>query len=315
MRWTPICIPEEVTTVACVGTGLIGGGWVAHFLARGYDVKVYDPGQGAEERLEKLLDGCWPVLEKLGLAEGAGRDRLEFVDTLEAALAQAQFVQESVPEVMSLKQQLLAEIDQLAPLGVTIGSSTSGLLMTEMAAKCENPQRFVVSHPFNPPYLIPFMEVVCGEQTDPAAGDWTKAFYEASGKKVALMDKEVSGFIGNRLQEAVWRECVHMLNEGEASVEQLDLALTEGLGLRWALVGPFMTFHLAADGMRDYLERYKGFFDEPWTRCPSPEITDELCEKIIAGTEALAGQRDKDAIAAMRNDGLIAMLQALRHIK
>ena len=187
--------------------------------------------------------------------------------------------------------------------------------MTEMAAHCDHPERFVVCHPFNPPYLIPFMEVVCGKATDPQVGEWTKTFYESTGKKVALMANEIPGFIGNRLQQAVWHECVHMLNEGEATVEQLDLALTEGLGLRWSLVGPFMTFHLAADGMRDYLNKYKHFFDEPWTRCPSPNVTDELCEKIIAGTETLADNREHKALIDRRDQGLIATLSARKSIK
>jgi carnitine 3-dehydrogenase len=194
--------PDAVRTVTVVGTGVIGGGWAAHFLRRGYDVVAWDPGPDARGRLAALLDTAWPSLERLGLSEGASRDRLRWADTLEEALAETDFVQESSPELLDAKVALLARIDRLTSPEVVVASSTSGLLMTDMAVECENPGRFLVGHPFNPPYLIPLVEVVGGRKTDPEAVTWAEAFYTAAGKTSLTMEQEVPGFVGNRLQEA-----------------------------------------------------------------------------------------------------------------
>ena len=283
---------DAVGTVTVVGTGVIGGGWAAHFLRRGYDVVAWDPGPDARDRLSALLDTAWPSLEKLELSPGAGRHRLRWADTLEEALADTDFVQESSPEVLEAKVALLAEIDRLTSPDVVVASSTSGLLMTDMAIGCTNPGRFLVGHPFNPPYLIPLVEVVGGRRTDPEAICWAEAFYTAAGKTSLTMEQEVPGFVGNRLQEALWREALHMVDSGEATVQQIEDSIAHGPGLRWAIMGPILTFHLAGGpgGMGHMLDHFGPALQEPWTRLEAPALTRELRDRVVAGaTEAANG--------------------------
>jgi carnitine 3-dehydrogenase len=285
--------PDAVRTVAVIGTGVIGGGWAAHFLRMGYDVVAWDPGPDAPARLAGLLDTAWPSLERLGLREGAGRARLSFADSLEEALAGADFVQESSPEVLPAKVALLAAIDRAARPGVVVGSSTSGFGMSAMAVDCARPGRFVVGHPFNPPYLIPLVEVVGGVDTDAETVAWAETFYTLAGKVCLTMDQEVSGFVGNRLQEALWREALHMIDSGEATVQQIDDSIVHGPGLRWALMGPILTFHLAGGpgGMAHMLDHFAPALLEPWTRLDAPSLTPQLRDLVVAGAvEAAAGQ-------------------------
>ncbi|MDX6350393.1 MAG: carnitine 3-dehydrogenase [Streptomyces sp.] len=308
--------PESVRTVAVVGTGVIGGGWAAHFLRMGYDVVAYDPGPGAEDRLNALVDGAWPALERLGLAEGARRDRLRFAATLAEAVGQADFVQESTPERLEAKIRVLAEIDEAAPPGVVVASSTSGLAMTDMQTGCRTPGRFVVGHPFNPPYLIPLVEVVGGKATDPAAVDWADRFYRHAGKVSLVMDQELPGFIGNRLQEALWREALHMVAAGEATVDQLDASIAYGPGLRWALMGPCLTFHLAGGpgGMAHMLDHFGPALLEPWTRLEAPELTPHLRDRMVAGVQEPAAGRTIAELEEERDDFLVDLLLLLeRH--
>jgi len=285
--------PDAVRTVAVIGAGVIGGGWAAHFLRMGYDVVAWDPGADAESRLSLLLDTAWPSLERLGLREGASRARLRFADSLADALAEADFVQESSPEVLPAKVALLAAIDRAARPGVVVGSSTSGFGMTAMATECVTPGRFVVGHPFNPPYLIPLVEVVGGANTDSETVAWAEKFYTTAGKVCLTMEQEVSGFVGNRLQEALWREALHMIDSGQATVQQIDDSIVYGPGLRWALMGPILTFHLAGGpgGMAHMLDHFAPALLEPWTRLDAPSLTPELRDLVVAGAvEAAAGQ-------------------------
>ena len=208
--------PAEVHRVACIGAGVIGGGWAAHFLARGYDVVAWDPAPDGAARLRELVATAWPALEALGVAAGASRGRLSVAPTLEAAVADAEFVQESAPERLGLKRELLTAIDRAAPPAVVIGSSTSGFAMSEMQPDAPGAARMVVGHPFNPPYLIPLVEVVGGARTDPEAVAWAAAFYRAAGKYALELERELPGFIANRLQDAMWREALHMVAAGEA---------------------------------------------------------------------------------------------------
>jgi carnitine 3-dehydrogenase len=284
--------PDAVRTVAVIGTGVIGGGWAAHFLRMGYDVAAWDPGPDAAQRLAALLDRCWPSLERLGLRQGASRDRLCFAATLGEALAEADFVQESSPEVLTAKVELLAAIDAATPPGVVVGSSTSGFAMSAMAVACATPGRFVVGHPFNPPYLIPLVEVVGGSATEPAALVWAEEFYTRAGKACLTMDREVPGFVGNRLQEALWREALHMIDAGEATVQQIDDSIAYGPGLRWALMGPILTFHLAGGpgGMAHMLDHFGPALLEPWTRLEAPALTPQLRDRVVSGAvEEAAG--------------------------
>jgi carnitine 3-dehydrogenase len=305
--------PEEVRTVTCVGAGVIGGGWVAYFLARGFHVVAWDPAEDAETRLRHLVARAWPALTELGLAEGASTDNLVVEHDLAKACAAADFVQESAPEELELKRTLLSEIDAVTPRDVVISSSTSGYGMTDMQDKCAHPERTVVGHPFNPPYLIPLVEVVGGARTAADVVAWTAAFFRHAGKSVIAMDREVPGFIANRLQEALWREALHMVAEGEATVEQIDLSITDGPGLRWPIHGPMLTFHLAGGqgGMARMLDHFGPSLDSPWTRLQAAELTPELRDAVVAGCEREAAGRTIDDLVAERDRGVIAILRAL----
>ncbi|WAC94610.1 3-hydroxyacyl-CoA dehydrogenase NAD-binding domain-containing protein [Streptomyces sp. NA13] len=304
--------PENIRRVACVGAGVIGGGWVAHFLARGYDVTAWDPAPDTAQKLRRLVDAAWPALTSLGLAEGASPDRLTVTETLEQAVADAEFVQESAPEKLDLKRDLLTRLDAATPPGVVIASSTSGYPMTDMQTTAADPSRLVVGHPFNPPYLIPLVEVVGGEHTDPAAVAWATRFYEAAGKSVITMNNEVPGFIANRLQEALWREALHMVANGEATVRDIDLSITEGPGLRWAVMGPMLTFALAGGegGMAHMLDHFGPSLKSPWTRLEAPELDRELYDAVVAGCDEAADGRSIADLVAERDKGVIDVLRA-----
>ena len=305
--------PQDVRTVTCIGAGVIGGGWVAYFLARGYRVVAWDPAEDAETRLRHLVAAAWPALTELGLAEGASLDNLTVELDLATACAQADFVQESAPEDLDLKRTLLADIDAATPVDVVISSSTSGYGMSEMQTKCAHPERTVVGHPFNPPYLIPLVEVVGGASTSPEVVQWTSDFFRRAGKSVITMDREVPGFVANRLQEALWREALHMVEAGEATVEEIDLSITDGPGLRWALQGPMLTFHLAGGqgGMAHMLDHFGPSLLSPWTRLEAPELTPALRDAVVDGCEREADGRSIDDLVAERDRGVIAILRAL----
>lgn len=305
--------PADVRRVACIGAGVIGGGWVAHFLARGYRVTAWDPAPDAESKLRTLVDAAWPALSRLCLAPGASRDDLTIAASLAEAVAEAEFVQESAPETLELKTGLLAELDAATPPDVVIASSTSGYGMSEMDGAARTPRRLVVGHPFNPPYLIPLVEVVGGERTAAWAVDWASRFYEIAGKSVITMNRELPGFIANRLQEAIWREALHMVANGEATVEQIDASITEGPGLRWALMGPCLTFHLAGGegGMAHMLDHFGPSLKSPWTRLEAPELTDALRDRMVDGCADAADGRSIADLIAERDQGLIAVLRAV----
>ncbi|MCL6299645.1 3-hydroxyacyl-CoA dehydrogenase NAD-binding domain-containing protein [Streptomyces kronopolitis] len=306
------CAPEDVRRVACIGAGVIGGGWAAHFLARGYDVTAWDPAPDAEEKLRRLVAAAWPALEQMGMAEGAAPERLTVAGSLAEAVADADFVQESAPEKLELKRSLLAELTAATRPGVVIASSTSGYPMTDMQTAAGDPGRLVVGHPFNPPYLIPLVEVVGGERTDRAAVDWASRFYKAAGKSVLTMDRELPGFIANRLQEALWREALHMVASGEATVEDIDASITEGPGLRWAFMGPCLTFALAGGegGMAHMLDHFGPSLKSPWTRLEAPELDRALRDAMVEGCDRAAGDRSYADLVAARDQGVIDVLRA-----
>ena len=314
MSWDGRPTPDAVRIVAVIGTGVIGGGWVAHFLRMGYDVVAWDPRSDAAEKLSGLLDTAWPSLERLGLREGASRDRLRFADTLQEALAGADFVQESSPEELPAKVALLAAIDAGTRPGVVVGSSTSGFGMSAMAVECATPGRFVVGHPFNPPYLIPLVEVVGGTETEPGTVSWAEQFYTLAGKICLTMDREVSGFVGNRLQEALWREALHMIDSGQATVQQIEDSIVHGPGLRWALMGPILTFHLAGGpgGMAHMLDHFGPALLEPWTRLDAPSLTPELRDRVVSGAEKVAAGRTVSELEQSRDAFLVDLLLLLK---
>lgn len=300
---------ESITTVTCIGAGTIGGGWAAYFLAQGYTVRVWDPAPDAAEKLSGLIDAAWPALAELDMVAGADKHAWTVHTDLAEAVAGTGFVQESAPEDLELKRSLLASIDAVCDEHVVIGSSTSGYSMSEMAVNARHPERLVVGHPFNPPYLIPLVEVVGGETTAVEAVDWAADFYARIGKSVIRMDHEVPGFIANRLQEAQWREALHMIDHGEATVEQIDRSITDGPALRWPFQGPMLTFHLAGGqgGMAHMLDHFGPSLKSPWTRLDAPELTQKLRDDVVAGCDLEAGNRTIPDLIATRDAGIIAL--------
>ena len=306
--------PNEVTNVGVIGTGVIGGGWALHFLRMGMNVVAYDPGPNAKEKLLAMVDHIWPTIEKLGLREGASKQNLRFVDSLEDMVSCVEVIQESTPERLDAKQALFAELDRITPPDVGIISSTSGFPMTDMAVDLkEQPDRFVVGHPFNPPYLMPFCEVCGGERTSQDVVDWTAAFYEAIEKQVAKMAKELPGFIGNRLQEAIWREALHMVKNKECTVEDIDKAIIHGPGLRWAIMGHCLTYHLGGGqgGMAHLLDHFEESLEAPWTRLKAPKLTQELKDDMVAGCLTQANGASINELVQERDDCLIRIMQTL----
>lgn len=300
---------EDITTVACVGAGTIGGGWTAYFLARGYSVRVWDPSPVADEKLSRLIDAAWPALSELDKVDGADKSAWSIHTDLAEAVAGAGFVQESAPEDLHLKRRLFADLDAVCEPDVVIGSSTSGYSTTEMATEVTHAERFVVGHPFNPPYLIPLVEVVGGEKSSPEAVGWAADFYSRIGKSVIRMDREVPGFIANRLQEALWREALHMIDNGEATVDQIDRSITDGPGLRWPFHGPMLTFHLAGGegGMAHMLDHFGPSLKSPWTRLTAPELTQKLRDDVVAGCLEASDERTIVDLVAERDAGIIAL--------
>jgi carnitine 3-dehydrogenase len=304
--------PDQARRVAIVGAGVIGSGWALHYLRTGFDVDVYDPSPDARADLLRMVEANWPLLERIGLRDGASQDRLACHDDLAGAVAGADVVQENAPENGPVKRRVLADVDRAARPGVIIASSTSGFAMTMLQADCEHPERCVVGHPFNPPYLIPVVEVAGGERTDPAAVEWLVRFYASTGKRPLRLSRELPGFVGNRLQEAMWREALHMVAAGEATVEEIDASIAFGPGLRWALMGPCLTFHLAGGvgGMAHMLDHFGAALEEPWTRLEAPPLTPELRDRMIEGCQREADGRSVADLERLR-DGFLAELLGL----
>ncbi|MEQ3549335.1 3-hydroxyacyl-CoA dehydrogenase NAD-binding domain-containing protein [Pseudonocardia nematodicida] len=303
----------EIRTVACIGAGVIGAGWAAYFLSRGLRVRAWDPAPDAGEKLRRVVDAAWPALTELGLADGADPGAIELLPTVAEAVEGADFVQESAPEDLALKRSLLAELAAATAADVVVASSTSGFPMTDMATDAADPGRLVVGHPFNPPYLIPLVEVVGGEKTEAWVASRAADFYRHIGKSVIEMDRELPGFIANRLQEAIWREALHMVAAGEATPEEIDRSITDGPGLRWPVHGPCLTFHLAGGqgGMAHMLDHFGPSLKAPWTRLEAPELTPELRDDMVAGAEVSAGGRPMAELVAERDRAVIAVRRAV----
>lgn len=301
---------NESKKVAVIGTGVIGNGWIIRFLANGFDVVAFDPADGAEERTRAAIDRAWESVEAFGLKEGASKERLTFVSTLEEAVQGADLIQENVPERVDVKQAVLHDIDVHSKSNAIIGSSTSGIKPTDLQEKLKNPEKLVVAHPFNPVYLLPLVEIVGGEKTTQNTIDTAYKIYESAQMKPMVIDKEIEGFIADRLMEALWREALHLVNDGVATTEEVDKAITYGAGLRWAQMGPFMTFHLAGgdQGMRHMLEQFGPALKLPWTKLEAPELTDELKERVITGCENFANDRSVEELERQRNEFLVKLI-------
>jgi carnitine 3-dehydrogenase len=298
-------------SVAVVGTGVIGASWAAYFLAHGLAVRATDPAPGARERLAAAVARHWPTLEEAGLAPGAAPQRLTFHDSLEDALDGAQFVQENGPERLDLKQALVARIDAALPADVVIASSSSGLLISDVQTACVHPQRVVIGHPFNPPHLVPLVEVVGGRLTSAATIERALAFYRAIGKRPINPRKEIPGHIANRLQAALWREAFHLVATGAASVSDIDDAIAYGPGLRWAVMGPFANLDLSGGegGMRHLLEHLGGPIESWWADLGTPALDESVMQQVIDGTAAALAGRSPGDLAAQRDALILALLR------
>ena len=309
--------PHAVKRVAIVGAGTIGASWAAHFLARGLDVQAWDPGPGSETRVRRFVADAWPALERLGLAPGADPSRLVWFDELASALANVQFVQESAPEDKALKRVLYERFDAALPGDAIMASSTSGLLLSELQADRAGRARFVLGHPFNPPHLIPLVEVLGGAETAAEVVDWTLAFYDAHGKTAIRLNKEVPGHLVNRLQAALWREAVDAVTSGLATVEDVDKAIAYGPGLRWALMGPHQIFHLAggSGGMPNFLEHFGPNIENWWHDMKDVSLTPEVKTKLIEGVEVEAAGRSVQDLAAERDARLLDLLEILKRAR
>jgi carnitine 3-dehydrogenase len=296
--------------MAIVGSGVIGAGWAARALSRGLDVRACDPDPQGEAKLRASIANAWPAVERMGLAPGASPDRLTYCASIASCVAGAGFIQENAPEREALKQELLAEIDAASDPGAIIASSTSGLLPTVISSKCRRPDRFAVGHPFNPVYLLPLVEVIGGTQTSPETIARTIAFYRTLGMRPLHIRREIDGFVADRLMEALWREALWLVNDDIATTEEIDAAVVYGCGLRWSLMGTFLTFHLAGGegGMRHMLHQFGPALKLPWTRLVAPELTDALIDKVADGCEHQASGRSIKDLERRRDSFLIELL-------
>jgi 3-hydroxyacyl-CoA dehydrogenase len=305
--------PASVRRVAVIGAGTIGASWAAYFLSRGIQVTAWDPRPDAETFVRRFITDAWPALSRLGLAAGADAGRVTFAKDPAMAVAAAEFVQESGPEREDLKIELFRTLDAAVSPDIVIASSSSGLLMSRIQEGCRHPGRCVIGHPFNPPHLIPLVEVVGGRQTAPEAVARAMAFYTQVGKEPIHVRKEVKGHIANRLQAALWREAVHLLADGVASVADIDKAIAFGPGLRWAFMGPNTTFHLAGGegGMAHFLAHLGTPMESWWADLGAPRLSPEIRSRIVDGVADAVGGRSIPELAAERDSRLLAILAAL----
>jgi carnitine 3-dehydrogenase len=308
---------STIRTLGLVGGGVIGSGWAARALAHGLDVVAYDPAPDGEAALHAAVDNAWPALERMGLGPGADRGRLRFVATVAELAAAADFIQENAPEREDLKRRLLAEIDANCGPDVVIASSSSGLLPSRIQADCRHPDRVVIGHPFNPVYLLPLVEIVPGERTTPETMEQAAAFYRSIGMRPLRMRKEIEGYLSDRLQEALWREALHLVNEGIATTEDIDDAIVYGPGLRYAFMGTCLTFHLAGGegGMAHMLDQFGPALKLPWTKLVAPELTRELRDRMVEGTAVQADGRSIKELERWRDDCLIRLIEALAPVR
>ncbi|HWD86414.1 MAG TPA: carnitine 3-dehydrogenase [Solirubrobacteraceae bacterium] len=303
--------------VGLLGGGVIGGGWAARFVLSGVDVALFDPALEAQRRVREMLDNARRAYRSLTMVPLPREGELRFVDSVEEAVAGTEFVQESAPERLEIKRELLRAASQAAQPDVVICSSTSGIRPTLMQELMEDPGRLVVGHPFNPVYLVPLVEVCGGEQTDPAAVKRAIAIYEALGMHPLHVRREIDGFVADRLLEALWREGLWLVHDDVATVAELDDAIRYGAGLRWAFMGTFLTYRIAGGeaGMRHFLSQFGPALQAPWTKLMDvPELTPELVEKLAAQSDEQVGQAETAELERWRDDCLVSVLQGLRAV-
>lgn len=302
--------------IAVIGTGTVGASWAAYFLARGFEVVATDPGPGAEAALHHRVAQAWPALEQLGLDGDASPDHLRFVSDVPDAVDGAEWVQESAPEREDLKIGLLRRIDEHCAPEVVIASSSSGLLMSRISSAMTHPDRCVIGHPFNPPHLMPLVEVVGGEATSAETVQAALTFYRSIGKRPIEVKREVVGHVANRIQAAIFREALHLLNEGVVSVADFDAAVVYGPGIRWALMGPFMTFHLAGGpgGMEHFLEHLSEPYNAWIADLGDSVLTPADAPVILEGIEEEIAGRPMEELVARRDVSLVKLLSTIEQL-
>src|SRR5256714_5828342 len=302
---------KPIHRIAIVGTGVIGASWAAQYLARGFDVVATDPAPNAEENLRKYVDEAWEQLTAIGLSTGASHDRLSFNANMKEALSNADFVQENAPERPEFKVKLFADIDDALPVDSIIASSSSGITPSVMQSKCKHPERVLVGHPFNPPHIIPLVEVVGGAKTAPEAIKQAMAFYASIGKKPIQLRKELPGHVANRLQAALYREMLYLIEQGVLSVDDMDGAVAYGPGLRWGVMGQSLQWHLGGGegGIKHFMDHLMDPLAGMMKALGTPNITPELKQTIIDGVLREAAGRSVAQLAKKENEVIIGLLR------
>jgi 3-hydroxyacyl-CoA dehydrogenase len=303
---------KPIRRIAIVGTGVIGASWAALFLAKGLDVVATDPAPNAETRLREFVAGAWPALTRLGLSPGASQSRLKFTGDLAEALASADLVQENGPERIDFKQKLYRQLDELLPLDVIIASSSSGLTMSEIQkGAASHPERCVIAHPFNPPHLIPLVEIVGGAKTSEETIRRASEFYTSIGQRTVRLNKEMPGHVANRLQAALAREVYYLVAEGIVSAADVDTALSWGPGLRWGVMGNMMLNHLGGGpgGIEHFFQQFAGPTTAWWKTLGAPVLTPEVQKKLIDSVHAEVGSRTVEALEAERDEVLLGLVE------
>ncbi|MEM8980684.1 MAG: 3-hydroxyacyl-CoA dehydrogenase NAD-binding domain-containing protein [Pseudomonadota bacterium] len=310
-------VADAITHTAVLGAGVIGASWTALFLAAGRHVTVYDPAPEAETKTRAYIETAWPALESLGLTEHATPDALSFTQSAVEAVADAQFIQENTPERTAIKHALYAEIEPELDPDAIVSSSTSGLTLETLQEGWKDPSLLILGHPFNPPHLIPLVELTANAATRSSILERTEAFYKAIGKVTIRIQKGLPGHVANRLQAAVWREAVHMAVEGVASVEDIDTAMWAGPGLRWAAMGPTSLFHLGAGeaGLQGFCDHFAGTFNGWWEGLGEPKLDAQTIQTLVEGMEQQAAGRTVEELASVRDEMLVALQAAAKPLR
>lgn len=307
----------EFQHTACLGGGVIGASWTALFLASGRSVAVFDPASDVEARVRDYVEMAWPTLTELGLTEKGNPEAISFHNSAADAVAGAGFVQENVPERLPIKHATFAEIEPVLESNAIVASSASGLMLSQMQGGWQDPARFVLGHPFNPPHLIPLVEVLGNDQTAQGVVEEAQRFYEAVGKVTIRLNKEKNGHVANRLQAAIWREAISLVMEGVASVEDVDKAIWAGPGLRWAAMGPTMLFNLGAGegGLRAFCDHFSETFNGWWDDLGQVYLTEDVAETLIRGVGDAAGGQSPAELSAKRDALVLAMQKATKDLR
>ncbi len=303
---------KPIRRVTIIGTGVIGASWAALYLAKGLEVVATDIAPNAEAALKQFVEAAWPALKRLGLAPVASQSKLSFTPKMEAAVSGADLVQENGPERLDFKQKLYGQLDDLLPAEVLIASSSSGLTMSEIQLGCRShPERCVIGHPFNPPHLVPLVEIVGGAKTSEETIERVAEFYKSIGRRTVRVRKEMPGHVANRLQAAIAREVYYLVAEGVVSAADVDTALCWGPGLRWGLMGNMLLNHLGGGkgGIEHFLEQFTRPMTAWWKSLGNPVLTPEVQRKLIDSVHAEVGSRSIEELAAERDEMLLGLLE------